>query len=357
MDSIGGAQIHVRDMCTWLLGQGHTPHVLCGHTGKTSDLLEAMGVQVHVIPDLVRPIRPLQDIKACQQIIAKLNQIKPAILSCHSSKTGILGRIAARITDTPVLFTAHGWAFTAGVPPLQALVYRLIEKACGPLSSHIITVSEYDRKLALDARIAPEDKITAIHNGMPWRDRQTVAAKPDQTPQLIMTARYGPQKDHTTLLKALAGLTDKPWELHLVGGGDDTDTVALAETLSLRDRIIFHGERTDLPDLLEAMDIFLLISHWEGFPRSILEAMQARLPVIATAVAGVPESVRDGETGLLVGENDVAGLQKALATLLDDPHRRVQMGHAGRDLYERAFTFLHMAQPTFAIYQRYARQA
>ena len=357
MDSIGGAQIHVRDMCTWLLAQGHTPHVICGQPGKTSDLLASMGVTVHVIEDLVRPIRPLQDIRAGRALVKLLQELQPDILSCHSSKAGILGRIAARITKTPVLFTAHGWAFTAGVPAMQARIYKFIERACGPISDHIITVSEYDRKLGLAANIAPADKITTIHNGMPWRDSQLVNRGSAGAPQLIMTARYGPQKDHTTLLRALSGLQDRAWELHLVGGGDDTDMVQLAESLHMRDRIIFHGERTDLPDFLESMDIFLLISHWEGFPRSILEAMRARLPVIATAVAGVPESVRDQETGLLVAENDVTGLQRALAKLIDDADLRTRYGDAGRDAYERAFTLNHMAQPTLALYQRYARKA
>ncbi len=350
MDSIGGAQIHVRDLCIWLQSQGHTPVVICGEPGKTSDLLTSLGIEVRIIDDLVRPIRPAQDFKALLAIKAALQDIKPDILSCHSSKTGILGRIAAKMLGIPAVFTAHGWAFTAGVPKTQAQIYRVIEKLCGPLSKRIVTVSDYDRDLALSARIAPSDKIVTIHNGMPWRDSNM--ARPDnRKPQLVMVARFGPQKDHKTLLLALAELKDLPWDLHLIGGGDNTDIVAMADELALRERIVFHGERTDLPEFLEQMDIFLLISHWEGFPRSILEAMRARLPVIATKVAGVPESVRDQVTGRLVAENDVPGLRDAIKSLLSDKERRKRFGEAGRESYEDSFTFLHMAQPTLALYQ------
>jgi len=354
MDSIGGAQIHVRDLSLWLRQNGHDPIVVTGACGPICKTLAGAGVQVVEARHLVRPIRPLKDARAFLAVNRILKEYAPALVSCHSSKAGILGRIAAKAMKIPVIFTAHGWAFTDGVPELQRRAYETIERLCGSLSDHIVTVCHHDRQLALAAKIAPAGRITTIHNGMPLlpavrRDlRNLDAARPIR---IGMVARFDSQKDHATLLRALARLRGKSWRLQLIGGGDASRVAHIAAELDLLDRIEFVGESSNVPALLADMDIFCLISRWEGFPRSILEAMRASLPVIASDVAGVRESVEDTLTGYVVPVGDDRLLAKSLGDLIDLPGLRIAMGNRGRARFENRFTLEHMLRPTLSLYQ------
>lgn len=356
MDEYGGAQVHIRDMTTYLKGQGDEPIVLSGWPGKVSDFIEHLGIPYFEVPDLVRPIKPIQDIKAFLQIRKILKDEKPDVVSCHSSKAGLIGRLAAFSCGIPVIFTAHGWAFTENVPQPKRGIYKLIEKIGGIFSSHIVTVSEYDRVLGIKAGIVRPSKITAIHNGMPDRPvpKREVLHDTD-TVHLMMIARFGAQKDHATLLKALAGMKAKNWMLSLVGGGDNSDVVKLTDELRLTERVRFLGEREDIPELLETADIYCLISHWEGFPRSIIEAMRAALPVIATDVAGVKESVEHGVTGLVVPYEDVQVLADALDEVISNKKKLYDMGQKGREVFEDRLTFTHMMKKNRHVYESVKR--
>ncbi len=353
MDEYGGAQVHIRDMTTYLKGQGDEPLVLSGWPGKVSDFIEHLGIPYHEIPDLVRTIKPLQDIRAFLQIRKVLKEQRPDVVSCHSSKAGLLGRLAAFSCGIPVIFTAHGWAFTENVPQPKRGIYKLIEKIGGLFSSHIITVSEYDRELGLRAKITKPSKMTAIHNGMPNRPepKRTKLIKGDAV-HMMMIARFGPQKDHATLLKALTEIKEKNWVLSLVGGGDNSDVVRLTDELELTDRIKFLGEREDIPELLETADLYCLISHWEGFPRSILEAMRSGLAVVATDVAGVKESVEQGKTGYVVPHENIGALSQVLKELTEDKEKLAKMGEEGRKVFEENFTFQHMMEKNQKIYKK-----
>jgi len=350
MDSIGGAQIHVRDLSLWLRQNGHDPIVVTGACGPVCRTLVDAGIQVVEVRGLVRPIRPVDDVRALLAIMRSLKACTPDLVSCHSAKAGILGRIAARAIGIPVIFTAHGWTFTEGVPGLQSLAYRMIERACGSLCDHIITVCHHDRQLALSADIAPASQITTIHNGMPLLPPVPRVVEAGGPIRIGMVARFESQKDHETLLRALARLRHKNWRLQLIGGGDSSNTARMASELGLLERIEFNGESSNVPALLAGLDIFCLISRWEGFPRSILEAMRASLPVIASDVAGVRESVEDTVTGYLVPVGDDRLLAKSVGDLIDLPGLRVAMGNKGRAKFKSRFTFEHMVRPTLGIY-------
>jgi glycosyltransferase involved in cell wall biosynthesis len=353
MDGLGGAQVHVRDLSVWLKGRGHEPVILAGAVGGVSDTLKTQGIEVLHIPEIVRPIRPWKDFKAIWELRRKLKEIAPDVVSCHSSKAGLVGRIAAKLAGLPVIFTAHGWAFTPGVPIVPRYIYMVSEWLCGPLSDHIISVSERGRGQALAAHIAPPQKITTIHNGMP--DMEMPPRQPHDPPRLGMIARFADPKDHHTLVAALATLGDLEWQLELVGGGDTQAVRQQAEALGIADRITFAGERFDTGSILRDLDVFILLSRHEGFPRSILEAMRSRLPVVATDVGGISESVVQGETGLLVPYADVSATAAALRALICDPQKRQRMGEVGRDRYLRKFTFDHMVKPTLEIYEKVRR--
>ena len=357
-DPIGGAQIHVRDLAEAMRDRGHSVVVLVGGTGPFLDDLRSRGLDTVVLRHLTVPIRPLQDLRAFRELRAALVAFGPDLVAAHSAKAGVIGRMVARVLGVPVVVTTHGWSFTTGVPPVRAAVYRWIERATSPLSADkTITVSEYDRQLALRARILPEDRVVTVHNGMPDISPSLRADAGRTPPRLVMVARFGPQKDHPTLLRALADLRDYTWELDLVGEGPlVAEMEGLASSLGIRERVHFLGQRMDVDRLLADAQISLLVTNWEGFPLSILEAMRAALPVVASAVGGVGESVRDGETGYLVPAGQVEPLRDRIRQLLTDPDLRLRLGARGRAVYEEHFALEQTVSKTLAVYRDVLRQ-
>ncbi len=349
---IGGAQIHVRDLAAALAAQGHTPSVITSGSGPFIEDLQRLGIPVRVLRHLGVPIRPLRDLRALREVRAALTALRPELVATHSSKAGILGRLAGRSLQVPVVFTVHGWAFTPGVPPGPAAVYRRVERLVGPLARKIITVSEFDRQLGLAAGIAGADRLVTVHNGIPDVPVR-LRADPGRTPvRMVMVARFGAQKDHSTLLRALAHLQAHTWELDLIGDGPGRgDTEALAARLGLTGRVRFLGQRTDVDQLLAQAQVSLLVTNWEGLPLSILEAMRAGLPVVASSVGGIGESVCDQETGYLVPRGDVERLRDRIERLLASPALRTRMGENGRTRFEQDFTLDHSVSRTLAVYR------
>ncbi len=349
---IGGAQIHVRDLAAAVAAQGHAPSVITSGKGPFIDDLRRLGIPVMVLRHLAVPIHAVRDWRALREIHAALQELRPELLATHSSKAGILGRLAGRSLRVPVVFTVHGWAFTPGVPPLHAAVYRQLERLVGPLASKIITVSEFDRRLGLAARIADEDRMVTVHNGMPDIP-DSLRADPARTPaRLVMVARFGVQKDHATLLGALARLQQHAWELDLIGDGPLRGEIeSLAASLGLGARVRFLGQRTDVDQILANAQISLLVTNWEGFPLSILESMRAGLPVVASAVGGIEESVGDEENGYLVPRGEIEPLRERIERLLTSPALRARMGAAGRTRFEQNFTLERSVSRTLDVYR------
>jgi glycosyltransferase involved in cell wall biosynthesis len=351
-EPIGGAQIHVRDMARAVREAGHEATVLTSGSGPFVDDLRAQGTPVLLMEHLSMPIAPARDFRAFREIQRVFTRVRPDLIAAHSSKAGTLARLAGRSLKIPVVFTAHGWAFTPGVPGTHAAIYRRIERLVGPLASRIITVSEFDRRLALEARIARADRVVTVHNGIPDTAGAGRADPTRSPPRLVMVARFMAQKDHVTLLRALGGLIDHAWTMDLIGDGPlMAEVQALTSSLGLAERVHFLGQRTDVDAILARSQISLLISNWEGFPLSILEAMRSGLPVIASAVGGVDEAVIDGETGFLVPRGDVATLRDRLRRLLTDPALRGRLGASGRRRFESSFTLDHSVRETLAVYR------
>lgn len=352
-DSVGGAQIHVRDIGTELLRRGHEVHVIGGGDGGDGyqAQLHKAGIATYHIQELGRPIRPILDGIACHKMYHLLKTIRPDIVSAHSSKAGLLGRVVGRTLGFPVLFTAHGWAFTDGVSPLVAHQYMFAERAAAPLARRIITVSDFDRQLAIRYHIATTDKLITIHNGMyDVTQRADLVTVPDVL-RIVMVGRFANQKDHRLLLNALSELGKYRWTLDLVGDGPGMSAAQLqANSLGLANRVRFVGHSNCVEALLAEAHLFVLASKWEGFPRSILEAMRAGLPVIASDVGGSKEAVIEGETGFLIARGHLGQLRERITQLLDNHALRQQMGRSGRLRFEDKFLFGRMFEETLAVY-------
>ncbi len=351
-DDLGGAQIHVRDLCTALRALGHEAVVLAGANGVLAEELRERGVPFQTVRHLTRPVRPLRDLRAIWELRRALRGIRPDIISAHSSKAGILGRIAGRWLGIPTLLTAHGWAFAEGQPRLRRWIYGTMERVATPLSARIITVCESDRELAIRSRVAGHDRLVTIPNAVTDVDERLRAQPAESPPLLLMIARFDQQKDHQTLFRALSGLLDLDWRLDLIGNGPLRRSVeALSGSMGMAARVSFLGLRRDVPQRLARSQAFVLISNWEGFPRSILEAMRGGLPVVASDVGGVRESVVDGETGFVIGRGDADCLRDRLRTLISNGDLRARMGVAGRARYAGLFTFRRLVERTVALYE------
>ena len=142
-DDIGGAQVHVRDLAGAFMAQGHAAAVLAGGPGKFCSGLASRGIPCFTIRRLACPIAPVEDLLALLEIIRTLREFKPDIVSAHTAKAGLLGRIAAAVLGLPAVFTPHGWAITDRISPRQGKVFRRVEALGSLVSSRIINVCEF----------------------------------------------------------------------------------------------------------------------------------------------------------------------------------------------------------------------
>ena len=349
-DTVGGAQVHVRDLAQALMRDQHQVLVVTGQAGDYTQALAERSIPQTSIDHFGRAIALLPDVKTLLTLRQIIRDFQPDLVSTHSSKAGLLGRLACQWIGVPCLFTAHGWAFTPGVPARRRQIYQVIEKLAAPWAAHIICVSDYDRQLGLQCGMSATRLIT-VHNGMPQVAEQD-QADPSRTAPVVVTmvARFDQQKDHATLIRAIADISNL--QLNLIGDGPTMPAMqALVAELGLTPQVKFLGFRSDIADCLAQSQIFVLISHWEGFPRTIIEAMRTGLPVIATQVGGVAEAVLDRVTGFCIPPEDETMLRLRLQQLVQDASLRQTLGKAGRQRYEKQFTFERMYTETCQVYE------
>jgi glycosyltransferase involved in cell wall biosynthesis len=344
----GGAQEYLRILMFSM--KRYEIVLITGDVGFLTEVANKLGCSFRVCRGLIHPIQPLQDLRAIFNMYRLLREEKPALIHANSSKAGIIARISALIAGIPVVFTAHGWAFTEGVSSRRSWFYKCVEKSVAPLAQKIICVSGYDRKLALDYGVGDGSRLLTVHNGIP-DVAGCVATHSNAIPRVVMVARFAAPKDYGTLLCAVSLLKDCSFRVQCVGDGPLLhQSRQLSERLGVQEAVEFLGERNDVVNILRNADIFVLVSNWEGFPISVLEGMRAGLPVVATRVGGMPESVSDQHTGLLVEPGDSVGLANALRTLITQPCLRTRMGSAGRERYLSAFTSERMIAKTTEVY-------
>jgi glycosyltransferase involved in cell wall biosynthesis len=348
-DAVGGASIHVRDMASAVIERGGEALVLIGGRGPVTDELASRGVPFEVLPHLCRQISPWRDAVAVATAARALRRWRPDLLSAHTAKGGVVGRLAGAIAGVPVVYTPHGLTVGDRLGRRAGLVFGMVERALAPLARRIVLVSEAERQLALRCGVGRAEQLSVVHNGVM---ENALRARPELKPaRIISVARFEQPKDHAALIDALAALKHLDWTLDLVGGGPlELVVKQQVERLGLASRVRFRGARTDVAELLAQAQVFALSSRSEGLPRSILEAMRAGLPVVASRVGGVAEQVEDGVTGLLVDGSPMAALNR----LLVNPELRRTMGEAGRRTYERRFRFERTLERTLRIYDEIA---
>ncbi len=334
----GGAQSYVAHLLPALTE--HYDVVVAAHgTGPLESAANRAGARFVPLRNVRRPIG-LRDLAGLVELVRLFRRERPDIVHLNSSKVGLLGRIAAFLARVPArVFTVHGWSFSphAGA---AATAFRTLERLLSPLA-WTICVSEGDRAKApwLNGRavvIPNAVDVGAI----------SVANRNGGTPAIVSVGRLVLPKDCWTLGAALRALEPGSFRATVVGEGPQRPFLTGIPSVELA------GERDDVPDVLARADVFVLSSRSEGMPISVLEAMAAGLPVVATAVGGVPEIVVDGETGLLVPAGDADALADALRRLLADAALRRRQGAAGRRRAELLFDVPRFRAAHLALYDR-----
>jgi glycosyltransferase involved in cell wall biosynthesis len=350
-DAVGGATIHVRDLARAMRELGHAPVILVGGRGAATGQFEAAGVPVRSLCHLRRSLNPVEDVRALAELIGVLRDLAPDMVSTHTAKAGWIGRAAAARLGLPAIYTPHGLPVGGRFPPASSLLFTLAERVASPWSAAIVCVSESERRLALAKHIAPPDRLVVVYNGV--RDiPPEYRANPDGEPvRVCAVARLEPPKDFPTLITALSLLEDQRWTLDLVGDGPlESEIRRLSKARGIAERVRFLGYQADPAHVYARSQIFVLASRSEALPRSILEAMRAGLPVVATDVGGVSELVAHRETGLLAPPQDPAALAAAISELQATPGLRREYGDRARSLYERRFRLENTVEKMLALY-------
>ncbi|HDH51780.1 MAG TPA: glycosyltransferase family 1 protein [Nitrospirae bacterium] len=345
--NIGGPAIHVILLADELDRLGYETVLVKGSEGAAEgnmmDLAEAKGIKPVVIPELGREIGIKNDLKAFYKLYRLIRKEKPDIVHTHTAKAGTLGRIAARLAGVPViLHTFHGHVLTGYFGRCRSWVFILIEKILALITTRLITLSEELKRELIDMGIGKEDKFEVIPLGLelePFLDAERHKGRfknelglSAETAVIGIVGRLVPVKRHKLFLD-MAKMIDSQADIKFVIVGDGELRKELedyAEKLGIADEVIFTGFRRDLPEIYAGLDIVVLTSKNEGTPVSIIEAMAAARPVVATNVGGVPSLVKDGVTGLLVKPGDTDSLSDAVARLIKDPHLRQDMGREAR---------------------------
>ena len=339
-----------------LRARGHEVIGACAE-GHLLDDVRAEGFRVVALP-FARSLSPVAHWRALSALVRLMRAERPDVVHAHMPISAFLTRVAARIAGVPkVAFTCHGYLHRQSGSWLRRVGGFAMEWIGGKLTDVYMNVS---REEAVEARrLWIHRGAVAVGNG-----RNPALFRPDPATRARLRAAMGVAPGTVAVvivsrivapkgyIELLAAMRDVPAELWVVGerlaSDRGEDLGPHFDGFAATGRLRLLGYRTDVADILAAADIFVLPSHFEGLPMSVIEAMLAGLPVVATDIRGPREQVVPGETGLLVPVRDPAALATALRQLAEDAALRAQMGAAGlaraRDMYDETRVVAHTIQ-------------
>jgi glycosyltransferase involved in cell wall biosynthesis len=313
-------------------------------------------------PTLRHPIHPLNDMQALYRIKDFIQEHNYHIVHTHSSKAGILGRIAARWAGVPiVVHTIHGFPWHDYMALWRRRLYILSERYTASLSDALITVSDLNKQEALNLKLAPPAKFTTIYSGIDLsafdlkvdRSEKCLALGLDPDSPVVGTVgRLSKQKAPSDFVAAAKQVLTYLPESQFIMVGDGPLVEEVRRAIGDEQRIKMLGFRADVPEILSILDVFALSSRWEGLGRALTEAMIMGLPVAATSVNGVPEIVTHGETGLLSAPEAPMELAQNIRWLLEHPDEAARIGQRARKRVVPAFSARRMVERIEALYEQ-----
>jgi glycosyltransferase involved in cell wall biosynthesis len=338
-----------------------------GPEGTLHEEARSQGVTLVLMPGLVRPIRPVKDFMTLIALYRFIKHGKFDIVHTHSSKAGILGRMAARMAGVPVVVhTLHSLVFHEFQSRVKNRFYILLKRLCAPLTDLYISVCDAVTRGALSERIGSPARYVTVYSGIdltPFSEAKRLSTEEAKTrigldPACLVVgkvARLFHQKGHELFLTAAPRIAAEiPSEMFLLVGDGvlRQHLMRLAEDLGISRRVIFSGRvsPTDIPIYLRAMDVVVHTSVREGIARVIPQAYAAGRPVVALNLDGAPEVIEHGRTGFLVEPGSVGDLCSAVTQLLGSSQLRNMMADAGRDIVFRKFPIELMIKRIDEIY-------
>ncbi len=381
---IGGSQENTVLSCEGQLARGHDVHLAFGPIyGPEGSMLprverfrapDGRAIATHEVPDMVRELSPSRDRLCYGQLRRLIREIEPDIVHTHSSKAGILGRLAAwheggRRGRPGVVHTIHGPPFHRYERAWRNAIYVLAERVAARRCHVIVSVADAMTRQFLERGIGRPEQYVTVRSGMdtgvflhaaPGESRREVRAGlgVGEDDFVIGTvARLAELKGHDDVLDALGETlrARSTWKLLWVGDGWWRERLtARIEALGLGDRVILTGlvDPLRVPGLMRAMDLLVHPSYREGLPRTVPQALLAGTPVVAYDVDGTGEACLDRQTGRLVAPGDVAALREAVLWMAENEGRRRRTVEAGRGMCEERFSADAMVDDLERAYQR-----
>jgi len=360
---LGGAQKQLLSLINHLNKEKFRPFLFTTKEGLLApEALSINGLKLKISRYLERPINPLKDLLVLIEIYRFIKKNNIEIVHTHSSKAGILGRLAARLAKVKIIIhTVHGWSFNDYQPRVERLFFIWLERLSARFSDKLVVVSYYDRQKGLDNHIGKDNKYSLIRYGVDYAEfnirdrniREELGINPNDL-VVGMISCLKPQKSPQDFIK-LAFLINKVSpnvKFLLVGDGILRRKIEkLIFKFNLQKQVVLTGWRQDIPRILSAINIFVLTSLWEGLPITVLEAMASSKPVISTRAGGVAEVIMEGETGFLVAPRDIKKMADRLIVLIKDENLRRQIGQNARAGLDYNFTLTNMISKTENLYE------
>ena len=321
------------------------------------------GVRVIALPSLVRSIRPFKDLSALFALVWLIYNEKPDIVHTHSSKGGILGRLAAKMCGVPnIIHTPHGHVFYGHFGRLASKIFLWVERIFSKFTDRMVALTSGEKNDYIEMSVCSPEQLLTIHSGVDvQRFLQSDGIRAEKRRSLGLGQKEAiigfvgwllPIKGPAYLLKAM----DYIWPQHpetallMVGKGDlDVDLRAEALRKNVNGKVKFLGWREDINELMPVFDVLVLPSLNEGMGRVLVEAMAAGKPVVASRVGGIPDLVQDGQTGYLVPPADEKVLADAILKILNDRDQANLMGQRGKELCQQ-FTLEAMIEKLDDLY-------
>ncbi|MBI4437487.1 glycosyltransferase family 4 protein [Candidatus Uhrbacteria bacterium] len=365
----GGAQTHVAQLTKFFIAHGDEVGVMSPPNGWLETQAHHLGARFFPNPFLSNSLNPRRTLSAAKAITRAVRDFQPDLIACHSTTAGLLGRFTIR-NRIPTIFTAHGWGFQPGAPLARRLTLPILERLAARFCSKIICVSQNDLALAQAHRIARQEKLVQIYNGIELTQPTPEATQAeawdthsnhdDDSVHIFFVGRLAPPKNPSLLIHAVRNLPESlrnRVRITIIGDGPQMPAL---QNLIKREQWLPPMNQINLPGALpreevlrrlrDDADLFVLTSHWEGFPYSIIEAMACGVPVIASDVGGVREAVT-AQTGILLAHDDVQTLSQALEQLIKNPEQRKAMGEQACLAAQKKFLVETMCEATLAVYQ------
>lgn len=358
LSEMGGAQRVVHQLATRVDRKRFDVTVACGTGGDLVAWLRRDGIRVIELPEMRRAVSPFWDLMVLFRLWWIIRKENYDLVHCHSTKAGVIGRIAARLAGVKkIVFTAHGWSVREDDHWLLRVAYGFVEWMMSHLTTTLVCVCNHDAQLTSKWRLRTQ--VEVIYNGVELNPTVSDTKQVQASAPLVVgfVGRLAYPKDPLRFVNAAAAYRDKygssvPVKFQIIGDGPLLDQVKdLVAARKLGTTVEILGKRDDAVNLMKDMAVVCLLTRREGLPLVVLESLSVGTPVVASAVGGISEVVQHNSCGLLV--DDTAGpeeIAEAIHLLCSQPSRLQLMGKQGIARVRRHFSISHMVKSYERVY-------